>query len=42
MDKYENNHKFVPIIAKNRRLMVYDLSVPNFKELMLSEIHSIP
>lgn len=32
----------VPIIAKNRRMMVYDVQMQSFRELMLSEIHSIP
>lgn len=35
-------NKFIPIIAKNRRLMIYDTSISSFKEFMLSELHSIP
>jgi regulator of replication initiation timing len=35
-------NKFVPIVAKNRRLMVYDTSVSAFKEFLLSDLHSIP
>ena len=38
----EFKHKYLPVIAKNRRLMVYDIDLAIFKELMLSEIHSIP
>ena len=37
-----NANNFIPIIARNRKLMVFDLMQTNFKELMLSEIHSIP
>jgi hypothetical protein len=32
----------LPVIAKNRRMMVFDAALKNFKELMLSEVHSIP
>lgn len=35
-------NKFIPIVAKNRRLMVYDASVSTFKEFLLSDLHSIP
>ena len=35
-------NKYLPVLAKNRRLMVYDLPTSHFKELLLSEIHSIP
>lgn len=39
--KYDNP-KYIPIIAKSRRLMVYNLNMSSFQELLLSEIHSIP
>lgn len=35
-------NKFIPIVAKNRRLMVYDTSIQTFKEFLLSDLHSIP
>lgn len=35
-------NKFIPIVAKNRRLMVYDASISTFKEFTLSDLHSIP
>lgn len=34
--------RLIPIVAKNRRLMVFDASICTFKELVLSELHSIP
>lgn len=38
----DHPNKYLPVLAKNRRLMVYDLTTSHFKELLLSEIHSIP
>lgn len=35
-------NKFIPIVAKNRRLMVFDSSISTFKEFTLSDLHSIP
>lgn len=35
-------NNFIPIIAKNRKLMVFDVMQSTFKELMLSDVHSIP
>jgi hypothetical protein len=39
--KYDSP-KLIPIIAKSRRLMVYDVNMSSFQELLMSEIHSIP
>lgn len=42
MNTVEHPNKYLPVLAKNRRLMVFDLITSQFKELLLSEIHSIP
>lgn len=34
--------RLIPVVAKNRRMMAFDLAANSFRELPLSEVHSIP